>query len=89
MAARALVVATLLVGVRPAHADRVKVEGAGWIASAGVGLDVGTPFAEGALVVTRVTAAAATTAKVTPANGNPLMPAQRGPGGFGGPPPGR
>ena len=46
--ARALVVATLLVGVRPARADLVGEDprSGGWIASVGVGLDVGTPFAE-------------------------------------------
>jgi HlyD family secretion protein len=47
---------------------------------------LGTPFAEGALVVTRAASAAATVTKASPTNGNPLMPAQRGPGGPGGPP---
>ncbi|HMC78369.1 MAG TPA: efflux RND transporter periplasmic adaptor subunit [Vicinamibacterales bacterium] len=42
---------------------------------------VNAPFAEGALVVTRASTASATAAKASPANGNPLMPAQRGPGG--------
>ena len=46
---------------------------------------LGTPFAEGALVVTRAASTAATAAKASPTNGNPLMPATRGPGG----PPGR
>jgi HlyD family secretion protein len=45
---------------------------------------IGAPFAEGALVVTRVSASAATTAAKTATSGgagNPLMPAARGPAG--------
>jgi len=41
---------------------------------------LGTPFAEGALVVTRASSTAAKSASATGA-GNPLMPATRGPGG--------
>jgi HlyD family secretion protein len=45
---------------------------------------LGTPFAEGAVVVTRASASAAATASKAAASsgtGNPLMPATRGPGG--------
>lgn len=43
---------------------------------------VTAPFAEGALTVTRAaTASTATAAKAATTNGNPLMPAARGPGG--------
>jgi HlyD family secretion protein len=48
---------------------------------------LGTPFAEGALVVTRASASGPSTATKTASagTGNPLMPAARGPGGPGGP----